>query len=105
MLALVDRGPRPGYDTAPTPVKVRLLVGVHALASFEKSVRCQVSGKALAAGIAANQTDQEPAASALPLTYFSKGAEHRPADLQRMQPESLPKPCGRSRQTTWDAAD
>jgi hypothetical protein len=33
-----------------------------------------VSGTALAAGIAANQTDQEPAASALPLTCFSNGA-------------------------------
>ena len=40
----------------------------------EMSVRCQVSGKALAAGMAANQTDQEPAASALPLTYFANGA-------------------------------
>ncbi len=29
-----------------------------------------MSGKALAAGFAANQTDQEPAASALPLTYL-----------------------------------
>jgi hypothetical protein len=33
-----------------------------------------LSGKALAAGIAAKQTDQEPAASALPLTYFSNDA-------------------------------
>jgi hypothetical protein len=30
-----------------------------------------VSGKALAAGIAANPDDQEPVASAIPLTYFS----------------------------------
>ena len=34
-----------------------------------------VSRKALAAGIAANQTDQEPAASALPLTWLSNGAK------------------------------
>ncbi len=34
-----------------------------------------MSRKALAAGIAANRTDQEPAASALPLTYFSNGAK------------------------------
>ena len=34
-----------------------------------------MSGKALAAGIAANQTDQEPAASALPLTYFTNEAK------------------------------
>jgi hypothetical protein len=33
-----------------------------------------VSGKALAAGIAANQTDQKPAARALPLTCLSNGA-------------------------------
>jgi hypothetical protein len=33
-----------------------------------------VSGTALAAGFAANQTDQEPAASAVPLTYFSNDA-------------------------------
>ena len=32
------------------------------------SVRCQVSGKALAAGITASLVDQEPAASAVPLT-------------------------------------
>ena len=38
------------------------------------SVRRQVSGKASAAGIAANRVDQEPAASALPLTYFSNDA-------------------------------
>ena len=30
-----------------------------------------MSGKALAAGIAANPDDQEPVASAIPLTYFS----------------------------------
>jgi hypothetical protein len=40
----------------------------------ETSVPCQMTGEALAAGSAANQTDQEPAASALPLTYFSNGA-------------------------------
>jgi hypothetical protein len=33
-----------------------------------------VSGTTLVAGIASNQTDQEPAASALPLTGFSNGA-------------------------------
>jgi hypothetical protein len=31
----------------------------------------QVSGTALAAGMADNPLDQEPGASALPLTYFS----------------------------------
>jgi hypothetical protein len=34
-----------------------------------------VNGKALAAGIAANPDDQEPAARALPLTYFSIDAK------------------------------
>jgi hypothetical protein len=33
-----------------------------------------VSGKALAAGITASLVDQEPAASAVPLTYFSNDA-------------------------------
>jgi hypothetical protein len=33
-----------------------------------------MSGKALAAGIAAKLVKQEPAASALPLTYFSNAA-------------------------------
>jgi hypothetical protein len=33
-----------------------------------------VSGKALAAGIAANPDDQEPVASAIPLAYFSNDA-------------------------------
>jgi hypothetical protein len=37
-------------------------------------VGCQVSGKALAAGIAANPDDQEPVASAIPLTYSSNNA-------------------------------
>jgi hypothetical protein len=41
----------------------------------EISVRCQVSGKALAAGITANRSDQEPAASAVPLTYYSNDAK------------------------------
>jgi len=36
-----------------------------------------VSGKAAAAGIAANPDDQEPAASALPLTYFSNDGDRR----------------------------
>jgi hypothetical protein len=44
-------------------------------ATHQESVRCRVSGKALAAGIAANQDDQEPAASAVPLTYFSNDAK------------------------------
>jgi hypothetical protein len=49
-----------------------------------------LSGKALAAGIAASQTDQEPAASALPLTYFSNGAYSlwtrlTPAWISRLQ--------------------
>jgi hypothetical protein len=35
---------------------------------------CQVSGKTLAAGITANLVNQEPAASAVPLTYFSNDA-------------------------------
>ena len=33
-----------------------------------------MSGKALAAGISARLVDQEPAASAVPLTYFSNDA-------------------------------
>ena len=33
-----------------------------------------MSGKALAAGIAANPEETEPVASAIPLTYFSNGA-------------------------------
>ncbi len=41
----------------------------------EISVRCQVSGKALAAGITASLVDQEPAASAVPLSYFSNDAK------------------------------
>jgi hypothetical protein len=40
----------------------------------EIGVRRQVSGKALAAGIAANLVDQGPAASAVPLAYFSNDA-------------------------------
>ena len=40
----------------------------------EISVRCQVSGKALAAGITTSLVDQEPAASADPLTQFSNDA-------------------------------
>jgi hypothetical protein len=38
----------------------------------EISVRRQVSGKALAAGITASLVDQEPATSAVPLTYFER---------------------------------
>jgi len=34
-----------------------------------------MSGKALAAGIAANPEETEPVASAIPLTYFSNGAK------------------------------
>ena len=41
----------------------------------EISVRCQVSGKAVTAGITASLVDQEPAASAVPLTYFSNDAK------------------------------
>ena len=36
-----------------------------------------MSGKALAAGIAANPDDQEPVASAIPLIYFPNGAYAR----------------------------
>ena len=49
----------------------------------EISVRCQVSGKALAAGITASLVDQEPAASAVPLTYFSNDAKHLDSDKNR----------------------
>ncbi len=38
-----------------------------------------MSGKALAAGIAANPDDQEPVASAIPLTCFSNDAKRVPA--------------------------
>ena len=34
-----------------------------------------MSGKTLAAGIAANPDDQEPVASAIPLSYFSNDAK------------------------------
>ena len=44
------------------------------LGVFEKQLSGDKSGKALAAGIAANPDDQEPAASAIPLTYFSNDA-------------------------------
>ena len=36
-----------------------------------------MSGKALAAGIAANPEETEPVASAIPLTYFSNGANRQ----------------------------
>ena len=47
-----------------------------------------MSGKALAAGIAANPGDQATGGCAIPLTYFSNDAKHR------IQPVCLPKdPC------------
>ena len=39
-----------------------------------------MSGKALAAGITASLVDQEPAASAVPLTYFSNDAKRNEAN-------------------------
>ena len=49
----------------------------------EISVRCQVSGKALAAGITANLVDQEPAASAVPLTDFSNDGKWNGGEVYR----------------------
>jgi hypothetical protein len=59
----------------------------------EISVRCQVSGKALAAGIAANLVDQEPAASAVPLTYFSNDAYSDPLRAFCATVRSRPARC------------
>jgi hypothetical protein len=63
----------------------------------------RVSGKALAAGIAANLIDQKPAASAVPLTYLSNDAylpaRPRKAVLRKKDPQHRTREVGTPRPT------